>query len=93
MKGERTCIGCRAKSSKREMHRIVRRPDGSVRLDAGSKEPGRGAYVCSQECLHKAIKTGRLASALRARLTEDDFKGIVASPVWASGQACTDGEE
>lgn len=93
MKGERTCIGCRTKSSKHAMRRIVRRPDGSVGVDASSKAPGRGAYVCSEECLTKAMKTGRLASALRASLTEYDVEGIVASPVWASVQACTDGEE
>lgn len=93
MNGERTCIGCRTKASKAALHRIVRRPDGTVELDAGSKAPGRGAYVCSKECLTKAMSTGRLASALRARLSEDDFEGIVASPVWASGKACTESEE
>lgn len=90
---ERTCVGCRKKSGKTSFHRIVRCADGAIKLDVTSKAPGRGAYLCSIECLKKAFKSGRLSSALRARVTEDAYEGISASPVWATAAADTDGEE
>ena len=37
---------------------------------------GRGAYVCSVACLDKAMRTKRLDSALRTKLTEEDCERI-----------------
>ena len=42
---ERTCVACRAKGGKRELIRVVRRPDGRVHSDPSGKAPGRGAYL------------------------------------------------
>lgn len=52
-----------------------------VRLKARSysttgRMNGRGAYVCSVACLDKAMKTKRLDSALRTKLTEEDCERI-----------------
>ena len=44
----RTCAVCREVHPKRSMSRLVRRPDGSVVLDATGKAPGRGTYLCDQ---------------------------------------------
>jgi uncharacterized protein len=61
----RTCLGCRQRRPKRELVRLVRRPDGLVAVDAAG--PGRGAYVCAEPaCVERALKTGRLAHAFRA---------------------------
>ena len=48
---------------------MVRRPDGTVQLDATGKEPGRGAYVHrSESCLEAALRRGALARALKAEV-------------------------
>lgn len=45
--------------------------DGTVRVDGAGRRPGRGAYVCSAECLGKAVESGGLARALRTRVPAD----------------------
>lgn len=62
---QRTCLGCQAQKSKREMIRIVRTPEGSVEVDPTGKKSGRGAYVCpSPECLELLRKGKRLEKVL-----------------------------
>src|ERR671925_610759 len=38
----RTCVGCGAERSKRELVRIVRTPEGTIVADATGKKSGRG---------------------------------------------------
>ncbi len=62
----RTCIGCRTATEKRSLLRVVRTPEGDVRIDTSGKMPGRGAYICAVgECLEQAFASQRLDSALR----------------------------
>lgn len=69
---ERTCVGCRHKAAKCDLLRVVRAPDGVVRLDPGAKAPGRGAYVHRDvACAKVAIERGALARALRTGLNPD----------------------
>jgi len=70
---QRTCIGCRTASAKREFVRVVRTPEGAVEVDPGGKRAGRGAYVCAQRsCWEEAIKKDRLARALRTTIAAQD---------------------
>ena len=63
----RTCVACRQEAGKRELLRLVRDSEGGVRLDAGGKEPGRGAYLHrNAACIEEARRRGSLARALRA---------------------------
>ncbi len=73
---QRTCIVCRENNAKNSLLRIVRTPEGAVAFDATGRMNGRGAYVCSVACLEKAMKTKRLDSALRTKLTEEDCERI-----------------
>ena len=69
----RTCVQCRANLDKRELIRIVRNKDGEVFVDPTGRANGRGAYVCPRpDCFEKAAD-GHLATALRARLGEEDI--------------------
>ncbi len=86
-------MGCRHKAPKGELVRVVRDTDGAVAPDATSRAAGRGAYVCSRECLDKSIKNGRLAAALRTGLSKDVYESIAAHPVWGGVAAAEDGEE
>lgn len=73
---QRTCVVCRGVSAKNELLRVVRTPQGEVAFDPTGRMNGRGAYLCSVACLEKAMKTKRLDSALRTKLTEDDCERI-----------------
>lgn len=51
--------------------RVVRRPDGSVVLDAGGHLEGRGAYLCADgACWTLALKRSALQRALKSPLSE-----------------------
>lgn len=68
----RMCVACRQMRPKKELVRIVRTPEGDVRLDTTGRANGRGAYLCaSTECLNRAIKTRALERALEAKLDGD----------------------
>ena len=70
---QRTCVGCREIRPKREMVRIVRTPDGGVKIDETGKRSGRGAYLCRrQECWEMALKKDRLEYALKTSLSEKE---------------------
>ncbi len=73
---ERTCIGCRKTQTKQELFRIARTPDGAVVFDRTGKGPGRGAYVCSVACFEDACKKGRIAAALRCKVSADEHAEI-----------------
>ncbi len=75
-KRRRSCIACGRGASKDELLRIVRTSEGSACFDATGRLPGRGAYVCSDECFHVACKAGKLARALKMKLGQDDYEQI-----------------
>ena len=72
----RTCIACGAKSTKTSLHRIVRTPDGRVEYDPKGRAAGRGAYVCSVECLEQALKAKRVDRALKTKVGEDEKESV-----------------
>ena len=76
-KGIRTCIECRGQSGKNDLKRIVRCTDGSVRYDATGRLPGRGAYVCSVECMNALLKSKKLQGALKVAISPEDARAIV----------------
>ena len=86
-KKQRTCVACGAHAGKGDLHRIVRIADGSVCFDPTGRMPGRGAYVCSEECLAAALKAGKLARSLRAKLGQDDHERIACDLARALHQA------
>jgi len=70
---QRTCIACRKTGVKRELVRLVNRPGVEVEVDPTGKKSGRGAYLCpSRTCWDSALKTGRLAQALRTDISPDN---------------------
>lgn len=76
-KQRRTCMVCGIKTAKGELYRIVRGKSGVVSFDEGGRMPGRGAYVCSKECLDKAIDTRRLDRALRTAVSNEEYDRIM----------------
>ncbi len=70
---QRTCVGCREVQSKRQLIRVVRMPNGHVRLDPTGKLNGRGAYVHERRACWEQALRGRLSHALKLEhLSEED---------------------
>lgn len=72
----RTCIGCRSRTDKSELVRLVLHASELV-VDLAQIAPGRGAYVHrSSTCVEQAVRRNAAGRALRAsnldasRLTE-----------------------
>ena len=73
----RQCMGCRERKPKRDMIRIVRCPDGQVRLDFGGKMNGRGAYICPDaECLKKVQKSKALDRSLEVTIPDEVYERL-----------------
>ena len=82
----RTCVGCSSGDEKRALTRFVRDADGEVHVDPTGKANGRGAYTCAKpECFEKAVKSRKLASALRVTLGEEDIDRLRAEFERATG--------
>ena len=70
-------MGCRERKNKRELLRVVRCTDGSVRLDFSGKLSGRGAYVCpNPECLKKAVRSKALDRSLEVTIPEEVYRQL-----------------
>lgn len=70
----RMCTGCREMKPKGALIRIVKTPEGEIRLDRTGKLNGRGAYVCkSAECLKKVQKSGALSRAFETQVPDEVF--------------------
>ena len=53
----RMCASCGEKKMKKEMTRVVRTPDGNIKIDEIGKVSGRGAYICKNaDCVTLAKK-------------------------------------
>jgi uncharacterized protein len=65
----RTCVACRTERQKRDLVRVVRKPDGTVMLDLSGKQPGRGAYLCADgSCWKTAVRKRSIERALEVAL-------------------------
>ena len=81
---QRTCIVCREARPKRELVRIVRQPDGLVRVDESGKANGRGAYLCRRfQCWQQALAgkgshhAVRLSAALKTVVSGHDVTELM----------------
>ena len=75
----RSCIACHQKQPKRNLIRIVRRPEGTIEIDPRGKLSGRGAYLCStQRCWEMALEQGKLGRALKCRIGPDQVEELRA---------------
>ncbi len=75
---QRTCTACRQVKNKRDLVRIVRTTGGNMEIDEKGKVPGRGAYLCrDRACWEAGLKTNRLETVLRCRLSQTDREKLV----------------
>ncbi|MCD7859539.1 MAG: YlxR family protein [Firmicutes bacterium] len=72
---QRQCMGCRERKNKRDLLRVVRTVDGTVKLDFSGRLNGRGAYLCpNPECLKKARKTRALDRCLEVEIPAEVYE-------------------
>ena len=70
----RMCTGCREMKPKKELVRVVKTPEGEIKLDFTGKLNGRGAYICkSLECLKKAEKANALSRAFSCAVSKEIY--------------------
>jgi predicted RNA-binding protein YlxR (DUF448 family) len=68
---ERRCTGCGEHFPKSSLIRIVRCPDGEIKLDFVGKVSGRGAYLCrSLSCFRQARRTRRIEQNLSCSIPD-----------------------
>ncbi len=73
----RMCLGCREMKPKRELVRVIRTPEGEIKLDVTGKASGRGAYICrSAECLKQSIKTKALSRAFDTAVGDEVLQAL-----------------
>lgn len=73
----RTCVACREGKPKAEMLRVVRTPDGEIKIDPTGKCAGRGAYVCNEpSCVEKCVKKRIFDKVFGIRLSDEDYASI-----------------
>lgn len=75
----RMCVGCREMKDKRSLIRVVKTPNGEIKIDGTGKLSGRGAYVCRDTaCLQKAIKSKGLEKSLKIAISDEIKDQLVA---------------
>jgi predicted RNA-binding protein YlxR (DUF448 family) len=73
----RMCVVCRQSKPKRELIRIMKAADGTIRIDESGKGQGRGAYICADvACIDRAYKTKALQKSMRTALSEESYEGL-----------------
>lgn len=61
-------MGCRTRAEKPRLLRFVRDPDGQWTADPATRRDGRGAYLCSAQCVERVKKNKK-------------YKGLAAATV------------
>ena len=73
----RKCLASGESLPKKELLRIVRTPDGVVKVDTTGKLNGKGAYLKkSMEALEIAKKKNLLSKALEVNVDEEIYREI-----------------
>lgn len=73
----RQCLGCREMKPKKELIRVVRSPEGEIRLDFKGRANGRGAYVCPNAgCLKKAVRAKALERAFSCQIPQEVYDAL-----------------
>ena len=75
----RTCLACREEGAKGALVRLVRGPDGAVRVDRTGGAPGRGAYLHRDaKCVELARKRRQLERSLGATISPELWSVLIA---------------
>lgn len=72
---QRSCVGCKKKSSKFDFWRVVFVDGKLVCDDKTQKLPGRGLYICPNvTCLETAIKRNAFNYRLKQKISREEVE-------------------
>ena len=78
----RSCVVTREKCEKKDLIRVVRTPEGKVKIDLTGKMNGRGAYIKRElSVVEKAMKSKVLDRHLEVNVPEaiyEELKNIIS---------------
>lgn len=75
----RKCVVTNEMKPKKELIRIVRTPEGEVRIDPTSKQSGRGAYISADlDVIQEAKKKNMLSRHLKANVDPELYDQLIA---------------
>jgi len=79
-KPQRICIVCKEPTTKYELIRVVRTPEGEIIVDHTGKANGRGAYLCARpNCREKGLSDPRfLSRSLKKTIPQDKLAQLRA---------------
>ena len=73
----RMCCVCRSMKPREQLLRVVRTPDGVIRVDPDGKADGRGCYVCRQTaCIQKGVKMRFVNRAFRCEVPTSVYEEV-----------------
>ena len=73
----RMCSVSRERFPKSELLRVVKTPEGDIKIDETGKLNGHGAYIKKDlDVLKQAIKTKALARALETEISDEVYQEI-----------------
>ena len=73
----RKCLATNESFPKKDLLRVVRTPEGEIKVDSTGKLNGKGAYISkSIEALTLAKKTNCLGKALEANIPDSIYEDI-----------------
>ena len=82
----RMCTGCHEMKPKKELIRVVKTPEGEIKLDFTGKLNGRGAYICNcAECFKKAKKQNSWSRAFSMAVSAEVYDNLEKALSEANG--------
>lgn len=73
----RRCVATQTQAPKKDLIRVVRSPEGEVKIDLTGKANGRGAYLFkSVEAVELAQKKGALNRALECQIPSEVYDAL-----------------
>ena len=73
----RMCVGCEEMRPKKELLRVVRTPDGIIKVDRTGKQSAHAAHICPRRyCLELALQGKRLQKPLSKSISPEVIRDI-----------------
>ncbi|MCQ2537868.1 MAG: YlxR family protein [Lachnospiraceae bacterium] len=74
----RKCTGCNGVFPKNSLIRVIRTPEGEIKIDKTGRQNGRGAYLCdSTACFEKARKSKGIEKSLQTAIPSEIYDSLL----------------
>ncbi len=74
----RKCTGCNGVFPKNSLIRVIRTPDGEIKIDKTGRLNGRGSYLCdSVSCFEKAKKSRGIEKSLSTAIPAEVYDSLL----------------